>query len=328
MPLTVLCPTCSARITAPDRLAGKTVKCPKCQTAFALPAADAGFEVVEDDEPVVAQVKPKPPASESGFEVVEDDEPVVASVKPKKNVQAQAFEVVEDDEPVPSKPRKKSRPSVIEEEDQELPARKKGKAKKGLSPLWLYGSIVGILLLIGLAVGVYFLIAGKGGGQANPTWHKFDDPNGKFVAFFPDGPPNVTEPESIIGGGNNRSRPNRAGEMEQMGFKTSAWSRDVGDRKYALAIMQVPQAIAAQFTLDVFTKEITSKGGQTETKRTTVSGIEAYQESTKRSDGVFLLGTILVHDGRAYFLVIQSKEKIKLDDAAYVKFVEQFRLNK
>src|SRR5262245_16204542 len=100
MPLAVACPSCSARVTAPDRLAGKTVKCPKCHVAFTLPTPDPGFEVIEDDEPVVAKPKVKPPAADAGFTVVEDEEP--ERPKPKKKLKKRV--VLEDEDefyPVP-----------------------------------------------------------------------------------------------------------------------------------------------------------------------------------------------------------------------------------
>jgi hypothetical protein len=41
MPLTVVCPGCQSRLTAPDYAAGRPVKCPQCGQAFAGPPADA-----------------------------------------------------------------------------------------------------------------------------------------------------------------------------------------------------------------------------------------------------------------------------------------------
>ena len=38
MPLTIPCPSCKARLKAPENLIGKAVKCPNCQTAIAVKA--------------------------------------------------------------------------------------------------------------------------------------------------------------------------------------------------------------------------------------------------------------------------------------------------
>jgi hypothetical protein len=57
MPITVACP-CGRRLRAPDHLAGKSARCPGCQTSVAIPAA-SGFEVVEDDDPPAPAPKRK-----------------------------------------------------------------------------------------------------------------------------------------------------------------------------------------------------------------------------------------------------------------------------
>lgn len=47
MPISVSCPTCAAKITAPDRAAGHTIRCPKCQARFAIPVQ--AVKPVEDN---------------------------------------------------------------------------------------------------------------------------------------------------------------------------------------------------------------------------------------------------------------------------------------
>ena len=47
MPVTVVCPSCSARIKAPDTAIGKTVKCPKCASTMMIGAPEPAPEVVE-----------------------------------------------------------------------------------------------------------------------------------------------------------------------------------------------------------------------------------------------------------------------------------------
>lgn len=66
MPITVTCPTCNARLGAPDNTAGKRVKCPKCGAVIPVPPADDGFEVVEDDG---FEVVDEPPARRRSAEV-------------------------------------------------------------------------------------------------------------------------------------------------------------------------------------------------------------------------------------------------------------------
>ncbi len=46
------CPGCSATFTVGDEKAGKTGKCPKCQSQFVIPAADAGAPAADAPPPV------------------------------------------------------------------------------------------------------------------------------------------------------------------------------------------------------------------------------------------------------------------------------------
>ena len=39
MPISIVCPSCAATLNAPDHQAGKSGKCPKCQTRVELPPA-------------------------------------------------------------------------------------------------------------------------------------------------------------------------------------------------------------------------------------------------------------------------------------------------
>jgi len=60
MPIQLVCSGCNAKITAKDKLAGKRVKCPKCQTVLDIPVAE-----VEDLSPTPQETsKPIPPATD------------------------------------------------------------------------------------------------------------------------------------------------------------------------------------------------------------------------------------------------------------------------
>jgi hypothetical protein len=69
MPITVVCPRCSAKLNAPDTAAGKKVKCPKagCGEIIAVSAPAPDFEVVDDDPP------PRPQAMKPVRAVIESD---------------------------------------------------------------------------------------------------------------------------------------------------------------------------------------------------------------------------------------------------------------
>ena len=109
MPIAVTCPECSAKMKAPDAAAGKKVKCPKCGEMLTVPAAQAEFEVVEDE--------PAPPKKVKAEVEEEEDE------KPKKKAKA----IAEDDEDEDEKPKKK-RAQAEADEDEDAKPKKKAKA--------------------------------------------------------------------------------------------------------------------------------------------------------------------------------------------------------
>ena len=101
MPITVLCPGCSTRLTAPDSAAGKNVKCPKCQVLMALPAA----------------APPPPPEEEPEFEVVEP---------PARQPPVKAREEDDDDDkPTPIKMKREERNRDDEDDDDDRPSRRR-----------------------------------------------------------------------------------------------------------------------------------------------------------------------------------------------------------
>lgn len=142
MPIEISCDECPFESEVKNALAGKRVKCPKCQAVIQVPAA-----VDEDDEPP-ARPKPKP-------RVVEEDE---------------------DDAPRP-KPKKK--PVVLEEDDADdapRPMKRKAKARRddddegdgGKSKLWLYVGIGAAVLLLG-GIGIFLATRGKTPEVAKPN---------------------------------------------------------------------------------------------------------------------------------------------------------------
>jgi hypothetical protein len=121
MPIAVHCPSCDAKLNAPDAAAGKTVKCPKCKEAMVIPDADE-----------VAVEEAAPPKKSKAR--ADDDKPVVK----KKKI------IVEDDE---------------DEYEEERPRKKKGKkkpAKAGLSPVLIAAILGGVLILGGGGFAAYW----------------------------------------------------------------------------------------------------------------------------------------------------------------------------
>lgn len=69
MPIPVVCPTCATKLRAPDNMAGRNAKCPKCGTAVAVPSPVQQVPEFAHPEPPLQPVKrvespdvrPKPP---------------------------------------------------------------------------------------------------------------------------------------------------------------------------------------------------------------------------------------------------------------------------
>jgi len=129
----VACPECGAKLSSKAGFtAGQRIKCPKCQNAFAVPAAKRKpvvLEEAEDDEPRPKKRKPAPREEE-------DDE---------------------DDEPRPVR-KKAKRPADDEDDEDDRPRKKKKKDKKegsyATSPLRFV--ILGVLVIVMLVL-AYFL---------------------------------------------------------------------------------------------------------------------------------------------------------------------------
>jgi hypothetical protein len=196
MPFPTVCPNCDARLTAPDTVLGKKVKCKKCDEPFVAKRASAEDE---DERPA----KPAKTGSRSRRD---------------------------DDSPPSRKAAKATRPADDEEdEDEPRPkAKKKGKKKKKQgSPVLLFVLLgIGALVLLGGGgAGVYFAFihepdkktepsgtagdvpkgpGGKGGPAIpmNITWIDYTAPNGTFTAKLPQQPihtsPTVQSPAGPI----------------------------------------------------------------------------------------------------------------------------------
>lgn len=269
MPVAVICPSCAARLNAPDQLIGKRVKCPKCQSPVAVPdpANADGFEVIDDappartSGPVAARARPVAARAEDDAPVrttprkpvARDDE----DDRPRKGRPVRD----EEDEPVRAKPRKAvARDDEDEDEDDDRPRKKP--AKKSKLPLIVLGvGVLGVVLFGGLLAGAYYLtqstqeLASRGGlgpngGAAVPNpaprapdpagngrrqaqvpagWEKFNDPLGEVEIYFPGGQPGKNE---ALG----------ATITQKSGAAGDVWMKQNGDVVYMLIRSTVPAA--------------------------------------------------------------------------------------
>jgi hypothetical protein len=230
MPLTAACPSCAARLTAPDRLAGKTVKCPKCRTTFTLPTPEPGFEVVEDDEPVVARPKVKPPEA-SGFTIVEDE--------------------------IPERPKPKKLPKkriLIDDEDEKytVPRRRTSSGSAASHTRLFIALGGGLVLLAVIAGGVYYAL---GKVQTKPTtaattpepatppapveWKTFTAPDKTFSVRLP-------------------GTPTPANDGDLAGVKTQNWQLKSGDWEYKFTVVTLPPELPGESMLDTMVETLST----------------------------------------------------------------------
>lgn len=358
MPISVLCPSCSATVHAPDSAAGKRAKCPKCHEIMILPSNEPE-DVVEDVE---------------DFEVVDEPAP-----KRKPRVVVDDDEDDEDDTPVKKKPKsrggettsakRKARVVVADdddddfEEDEERPSRtskkgsqanrprKNGKSKSSDGPpkgLLIGG---GLLLVLLIAGGLYFALrGGSGSGSTSstssaskgPNWVKFEAPDGSFVSAFPDGAPEPETLESLAqksGGGNANPEDVKKGMdvLKTLGVKMEGWSREYQGRRYTVFVMAAPPALAAQFTPEAIMQQGAGQKGAGQNKDLVKSesafssgGIQGKQMVTQNKAtnrwSFARVGT--PGQGKILAIVVESEKEISADDALALAFFEKVQWKK
>jgi hypothetical protein len=144
------CPVCEAVLMPPAPVpSGKKFKCPKCARVIVVPEPEEDIEEVEEDFEDVEEVRPERQRPRKVRD--EDDEE-----GPARRRAARDVEEYEEERERPKKPRKK--------------AKKKAGGGAGLKIALFAG--IGLLLLGGAGVGVYFLVTRVGG---NPQARAFDD---------------------------------------------------------------------------------------------------------------------------------------------------------
>lgn len=104
MPIVVQCNSCKKKIKAPDKFAGKRVKCPGCQSVLAIPAASQGAA-----SPMPAQPSPKPaaPAPQPSFassSLLDDEIPIRQEAPPAQATADSLADLLDDDIPIRQEP--------------------------------------------------------------------------------------------------------------------------------------------------------------------------------------------------------------------------------
>lgn len=242
MPISIVCPSCSAKLNASDAAAGKKIKCPRpgCGQIVEVPEAiPSQFEVVEEAAPPKAAPKKvvkvtvedvQPPKKKSREEDEDDEDDRPRSRRrdddDDEDDRPRSRRRDEDDDDEDDRPRNKRR---RDDDEDERPRKKKKKKKQsgGLSPALLAGIVVGVLLLLGgVGYGVYALAfkktetaagsGGSGGGSgssSNPNvpagWIDYKPPFTGFKAYFPVTPEpkplGPLAPDAVVYEGENKA---------------------------------------------------------------------------------------------------------------------------
>ena len=202
MSIAVLCPGCNARLGVGDEAAGKTVKCPKCQTPMVIPAPES---IVAAKPPTKAPA-PQKPVLKADVELDEDEELPRAKTRSAEDEElprAKTRSAEDEDEDLP----RARKPSVDEDEEEEedRPRKNKGKGKKAKAGppvgLLIGGGLALLVLLGGGGFAAYWFgfrekekdkpseTASGGGKTAIPAgWKEVMPPGGGFKVWVPHGP--------------------------------------------------------------------------------------------------------------------------------------------
>jgi predicted Zn finger-like uncharacterized protein len=84
MPIPVNCPNCGTSLKAPDSAAGRMVRCPKCSTAFAIPAGGEQPLGSVSAAPLPAyQAAPQPQPGYDNYDNYRDEDPGYRRAPPR-----------------------------------------------------------------------------------------------------------------------------------------------------------------------------------------------------------------------------------------------------
>jgi hypothetical protein len=198
MPFAIVCPSCDARLQAPDELAGKRVKCKKCGESFVVRRAE------DEDHRPARPAKAPGVAARPRREDEEDEDD--APRRPAKAARSR------DDDADEDRPR---RPRENDNDDEPQPKKRRKKRKKKVGPpVALFVAIgVGAVVLIGGVAGLIYYLSGdkksdtpvaQGGAQPKAPgpktpavdvggadtsgWVEHSDPEGRYRVRMPKQP--------------------------------------------------------------------------------------------------------------------------------------------
>lgn len=318
MSFSTVCSNCDARLTAPDTVEGKRVKCKKCGEAFlAKRAAEDDDEDERPAKPIKSTVKM--PAVKAKSKPARDDED-----SPRKSTKA-ARRPADDDEDDDEEPKPKAK------------KKGKGKSKKQAgSPVLLYVLIgVGALLVLGGgSVGAYYGFIkedskadSKGGGTNGPTGagkdpprmggfaEEMTSPDGTFSARFASAPKQETK---------NVQTP-------QGPISAQVLTSEAADGTYIIVSTNLPAGekldpMATDAALEMAANAMLGQvpGGKIEsnTKITHKNEHPAREVVISKPDGSRAIARVIVSPGKVFNLIVIPKPGLKLDEARARQFFD------
>jgi len=193
MPIQIKCPQCGNNLTAPDSLAGKLARCPKCKLKMEVPAAPAEKPAVKPPAAQAAKPAAKPASKPAAKP---ESQPPVAPTEELLDLPP-LDDPVENDggldflggEPAPvTAPAKSPAPAPVRASLAPKPAAK----ATSNAPLWIALGSVALLAVVG--VGAFFILKNKGDDKkvAESADTKKENP---AVKKTPDNSPPETKPE-------------------------------------------------------------------------------------------------------------------------------------
>lgn len=203
MPISVLCPSCSATVTAPDSAAGRKAQCPKCQSLMLLPG-EAVAPAPPAPEPDYAGDDVRPSRRRSRRRDDDEDDRPSRRRDDDEDDRPSSRRYEEDDEDDrPSRRRRREE----DDEDDYRPRRSSRKRKQSSNAPALIVGGVGLAVVATLGLLVWWLIGKQpannfpgannfNGNNAAPAfagpkaaippgWVMFNEPGGRFTTAMP-----------------------------------------------------------------------------------------------------------------------------------------------
>lgn len=291
MPISVVCPECSARMNAPDELLGKKVKCPKCQSPIMVTPPE--YDVIEDDRP--APVRP---------------------AKSSKGRSRPERDYDHDDRPRRNKPKPESSKGLILAVGAVL----------GLILLAGFGVLIWLMTRESPPAPAPVAIQQEPAPAPAPevekrqiNWVRFDQQGVPFTVDFPEGPPRLQA--NVAEGASEQLKP----LLQGFGLtpQLRSWRREDDGRIYSVITVEFNQDAKPEGIPDDLLKEIT--GGEGFSIPAGMANLPPRDMLATAGPDRVVASRILAVSGIMYEVRVEGPMSLTLTDEAVVHFFQSFR---